>query len=244
MEFKLVWFDEFDYEGKPDPAIWDYEVGNHGFGNNELQAYTDHEANAFVKDGVLHICGQKEKDQDDLYTSAKLTTYGKKSFLYGKLEFSAKLPKGKGTWPAVWMLSNAMRQGVHWPECGEIDILEHIGRSEDQLHFSLHSKTYNHRLRNQYTSVHQIDGVTEGFHDYSMVWLEDSVEFFIDGQSMAKFEKGMEGRESDEDAWPFNQPYYLMINLALGGFWGGELDENCLPAELELKYIRFYEVVD
>lgn len=122
MVVKLVFSDEFDYEGKPDPAKWNYETGGHGWGNNELQYYTDSEENAFVKEGRLFIVGKRQKMGGNDYTSAKLVTYGKFSLKYGRIDVSAKLPKGAGSWPAIWMLSDSIQKGSKdWPLCGEID---------------------------------------------------------------------------------------------------------------------------
>lgn len=244
MDFRLVWSDEFDYEGKPDPKIWDYEIGAHGFGNNEQQAYVDHVDNAYVKNGMLHIAGMKKECDGKNFTSAKLTTYGKRNFQYGKFEFRAKMPAGKGTWPAIWMLPDGFREGMKWPECGEIDILEHIGRMQGRVHFSLHTKKYNHIKRTQYTTINQIDDVCDKFYTYAMIWKKNSIEFLMDGESVAKFERGRDGMDASEAGWPFDQPFYLMINLALGGYWGGEIDEESLPAELLIDYIRYYELVE
>lgn len=237
---KLVFNDEFDYEGKPNPTKWNYDIGGHGGGNNELQYYTDSEENAHVKDGKLFIIGKRQKMGDKEYTSAKLVTDGTFSFKYGQIDVSAKLPKGAGSWPAIWMLSQSIKE-KDWPLCGEIDIMEHVGKDENMIHVSLHSETYNHVINTQQTYSERLENVTGQFHKYSCQWNEDAITFFYDDRQVARFVKNGPGRDTTEKGWPFDQEFYLILNVAVGGNWGGEVDEQMLPFVMEVEYVRIYQ---
>lgn len=241
--YQLVWSDEFDYEGTPDPQKWNYDLGNHQWANRELQAYTNRPANVFVEDGKLTIRAIKEQDGERQYTSTRLTTYDRQSWQYGLFEFSVKLPKGRGSWPAVWMLPDSIKKGVPWPKCGEIDILEHVGRKENRLLFSLHSDRHNHTRSDteKYTVVQEVPGIVEGFHTYQMEWTPDFVEFYVDGQSLCRFNKTDDLIDQTEAAWPFDQPFYLILNIAVGGGLGGEVAEEDLPYIMQVDYVRVYQ---
>lgn len=238
---KLIFSDEFDYAGAPNPEKWVHDIGGHGFGNNESQYYTDRLKNSFVKDGKLHIVGFKEDFEENHYTSAKLTTYGKFSMKYGKVDVSAKLPKGKGSWPAIWMLPNSIMEGKDWPLCGEIDIMEHVGKDENMIHVSLHTETYNHAINTQRTHFEPLEDVTGTFHKYSCEWTPDYIKFFYDDREVARFNKN-DYEDTSETGWPFDQEFYLILNVAIGGFWGGEIDETMLPFKMEVEYVRVYEL--
>ena len=241
MAFKLLWEDRFSKDGKPDESIWNYETGGHGFGNGEAQYYTDSIKNAFVKNGILNIVAHKEKYEKNEYTSAKLTTYGKKSILFGRVEVCAKLPLGLGTWPAIWLLSDAFKAGTSWPLCGEIDLMEHVGNHPGFVHFSLHSKSYNHLNYLQPTHIVEDLKLTQGFHEYAFEWNEDELTFFIDQKHHVTFHRGDENRLTDEGGWPFHQPFYLILNLAMGGWWGGSIDNSIFPVTMQFKYVKVYE---
>jgi beta-glucanase (GH16 family) len=243
QNYHLVWSDEFDYEGAPNPDKWNYDLGNHQWANNELQAYTNRPSNVYVKDGKLVIKAIKEKDGEREYTSTRLITYGKQSFQYGLFEFRVKLPKGKGSWPAVWMLSDAIKTGTHWPKCGEIDIIEHMGRKEDLLFFSLHSERHNHTRNDtkHYTTFVDQEGVCEDFHDYVMEWTPDYFEFYVDGKSLCRYNKSDDIEDQTESSWPFDQPFYLIFNIAVGGSLGGEVVEEDLPFIMEVDHVRVYQ---
>jgi beta-glucanase (GH16 family) len=241
--YHLVWRDEFDYQGLPDASKWNYDLGNHQWANRELQAYTNRPENVYVKDGVLTVRALKERDGEREYTSARLVTYGRQSWQYGFFEIRAKLPKGKGSWPAAWMLSDAIVKGTPWPRCGEIDIMEHVGRREDRLLFSLHSDRHNHTRTDtvKYTKACNVEGVCNGFHDYQMEWTPEYIEFFVDGTSICSFHKADDPDDRTEASWPFDQPFYLIINIAVGGTMGGEVDEAALPYVLEIEHVRVYQ---
>jgi beta-glucanase (GH16 family) len=241
--YHLVWSDEFDYEGAPDPKKWNYDLGNHQWANRELQAYTNRPDNVSVRDGKLIIKAIKEKDGEREYTSTRLITYGKQSWQYGLFEFCVKLPKGKGSWPAVWMLGDSIKTGTSWPYCGEIDIIEHTGQMENQLFFSLHSEKHNHTRKDtkKYTVFQNFPEVTEGFHNYVMEWTPEYIEFYVDGKSACCFNKSDDTQDQTEAAWPFDQPFYLIFNIAVGGSLGGEVDETTLPFIMEVEHVRVYQ---
>lgn len=255
-DYKLVWEDNFDYEGSPDPSKWNFEVGNHQWPNRELQAYTDRPANVFVKNGRLAIRALKEQDGEREYTSAKINTCGKASWTYGYFEFKAKLPRGLGSWPAVWMMPEHASmseeeqaslgiapENRHWPNCGEIDIIEHIGRMENHLLFSLHCKNHNHANKNtvSYTTNAKMEvDLCADYHVYGMEWTEDYIEYYVDGVSFCRYSKADDPDQS-HDSWPFCKPFYLILNIAVGGGLGGPVDDSQLPFELSVDYVRVYQ---
>jgi beta-glucanase (GH16 family) len=232
----LVFEENFEQEGLPNENHWDYDVGGKGWGNRELQYYTKaNPNNVIIKDGKLIITAREEKVEDNTITSTRLVSRGKQHWLYGRFEIRAKLPAGQGTWPAVWMLGiDEEKEG--WPRMGEIDIIEHVGRDQDTLHFSLHTGKYNHRAKTQITHVTKYNGVSEEFHDYAMDWDEEKISFEVDGVQQCVFYK-----KDYADSWPFDKPHYLILNLAMGGGFGGQADYSCLPATLEIESIRVYQ---
>lgn len=238
MGYKLVWFDKFEVDGKPNEDKWTFETGGHGWGNDESQYYTNDIRNAFVKDNILNIVAYKEEYKDNHYTSAKLTTYNKKSIKHGRVKVSAKLPKGFGTWPAIWMLPNSIQENMPWPECGEIDIMEHIGREPEHLHFSLHSKKYNHKINTQLTHVYNKDNMYEDFNDYEVRWGSDFISMYFNGIHIKTFNKI---EEDGFEGWPFDQEFYLILNLAIGGGWGGKIDDSIFPVTLQIASVEIYE---
>lgn len=255
-EYKLVWEDHFDYEGKPDSAKWNFEVGNHQWPNRELQAYTDRPGNIYVKDSNLVIRAIKEQDGEREYTSAKINTCGKASWTYGYFEFKAKLPAGVGSWPAIWMMPEHIRmpkeeqakQGIapeymHWPNCGEIDIMEHIGRKLNYLLFSLHCKNHNHAdpTTTNYSTGIQFDGeVSTEYHIYGMEWTEDYIEYYVDGKSYCRYSKADDPDQSHA-SWPFCKPFYLIFNIAVGGGLGGDVTDADLPFEMFIDYVKVFQ---
>lgn len=237
MPSRLIWEETFSVDGRPDPSLWNIASGGTGFGNNEDQCYTDRPENVFVKDGVLHLVARKEAFGNRSYTSAKLTTAGKRSVKCGRLEVEAKLPAGKGTWPAIWLLGDDIRQ-VGWPKCGEIDLMEHVGKNPGHVHFSLHSQAYNHLKNNQPTRILHHSDLFGDFHRFAMEWDEGGFAFYLDGRHAGTMPRHP-GDTRDE--WPFDQGFYLILNLAIGGTWGGEIDDSIFPVEFQIRAIRAYE---
>ncbi len=234
-KWQLVWSDEFDKDGAPDPLKWGYDIGGHGWGNKELQYYTDRLANARVEKGRLIIEARKEDFEGNHYTSARLVTRGKHDFTYGRIEVSAKLPVGLGTWPAIWLLGSSL-PSVGWPACGEIDIMEHLGRNPGWIHASTHSKKHYFKSGNQLTSITYVPEPDRDFHLYAAEWFPDHIDFFVDQNKYLTVTNDRSGR----DAWPFDDPEYLILNVALGG-WGGEVVDADLPAHMDVDFVRIYE---
>jgi len=234
------WRDEFDYDGVPDPARWTYDVGGHGWYNNELQYYTDRPANAFVSDGILTIVAHKQKAGKRKFTSARLTTRGKADFRYGRIEVRARLPVARGSWPALWMLPSANKYG-DWPRSGEIDIMEHVGFDRGVVHQTVHTQAYHHRIGTQRAAQKRIDDLDTRFHRYRVDWTPDYIHGYIDDERVFEFPN--EGR--GVDTWPFDQDFHLIMNLAIGGDWGGAqgVDEDAFPIWLEVDYVRYWPLL-
>ncbi len=240
MNYKLLWEDQFDKDGMPNPDIWTIETGGHGFGNNEQQFYTNRSKNVFIKDGILNIVGNKEKYENCEYTSAKLTTEGIKTIQHGRIDVVAKVPSGDGTWPAIWFLGEGFRK-ANWPLCGEIDLMEHVGHNPNVIHYSLHSKTNYFHKNNQPTIVVKQKNIVNQFHEYAMDWQEDEITFYLDGKKQKTFYRS---KDATIEQWPFNQGFYLIINLALGGAWGGKIDNSIFPVTFQIKSVKIYEGSD
>jgi len=236
--WKLVWSDEFNYTGLPDSNRWNYDVGGDGWGNQELEFYTGKRLeNARVENGSLIIEARKEKWQNSNYTSARLISKGKGDWKYGRIEVRAKLPKGLGTWPAIWMLASTTP--LKWPDDGEIDIMEHVGFDPGVIHASIHCKKYNHIIHTQKTAVTQASDCMDAFHVYAVEWSKDSINIFIDNKKYFK----MANEHSDYAAWPFDQPMHLLLNVAIGGGWGGQkgIDDSIFPQKMLIDYVRVYQ---
>jgi len=234
----LVWSDEFNYKGLPDSAKWSYDVGGNGWGNKELEFYTNRRLeNARVEDGKLIIEARKEKFEGMEYTSARLLTKGKGDWKYGRIEVRARLPKGTGTWPAIWMLGSV--QPLRWPDDGEIDIMEHVGFHQGFIHGSVHCKKYNHVIHTQKTDTVYVSDCSENFHVYGLEWNADSIRVSVDDHVYFRF-----GNEhGGYSAWPFDNKMYLLLNIAVGGGWGGQkgVDERIWPQRMEIDYVRVYQ---
>ncbi len=235
---KLVWSDEFDYEGLPDTSRWNYDVGGHGFGNHEKQYYTAQDPdNAIVKGGYLIITARKENYQDNQYTSAKLTTQGKGDWQYGRVEVKAKLPSGRGTWPAIWMLPNV--EPLQWPADGEIDIMEEVGYDPNNIHGTIHTEAYNHTKDTQRGKQILIKDAQQAFHVYAIEWTPEEIAWFIDDKKYHTFANEHTGKHT----WPFDKPFYLILNIAVGGDWGGAqgIDDSIWPQSMEVDYVRVFQ---
>jgi beta-glucanase (GH16 family) len=236
--YKLVWSDEFDYTGKPDNAKWGYDIGGGGWGNQEEQYYTDRLVNAKVENGKLIITALKESYGGSQYTSARLLTRYKGDWLYGRMEIRAKLPEGIGTWAAIWMLPTDWEYGG-WPNSGEIDIMEHVGYDMGNVHGTIHTEAYNGMIGTQRGDNIIIPDVHEAFHNYSIEWTEDTIDFLADDVIYFSFPNYHTGY----DRWPFDKRFNLLMNIAIGGTWGGQqgIDDNIFPQTMEIEYVRVYQ---
>ena len=226
----LIWSEEFDIDGAPNMDNWSYDIGAGGWGNNEEQYYTDRLENAVVENGFLKINTIAESFSGSNYTSARIITKDKFDFTYGKVVVRAKLPEGAGTWPAIWMLG-ANFDLVGWPNCGEIDIMEHRGNDPNTIHGNLHYPGNSGGNANGNTTL--ISNASSGFHEYEVQWTESCVNFYVDGLEYHTF--------SNNDDVPFNQDFFLILNTAMGGTFGGAIDPNFVQSTFEVDYIRVYQ---
>ena len=239
-----VWQDEFNYSGKPDPKKWGYDIGDNGWGNNELQNYTDNQKNARVENGNLIIEAFKEQSGKLNYSSARLVSKGKGDFLYGKFEIKAKLPVGRGTWPAIWMLASENTYGNKgWPDNGEIDIMEHVGFDQNNIHGNIHTKAFNHSIGTNKGNNLLINTASTEFHIYGCIWTPDYVAISVDGKEYFRFVKE---KDYQWQQWPFDKSFHFLLNIAVGGNWGGQkgVDDSIFPQKMEVDYIRVYPLVE
>ncbi|MFD2825521.1 family 16 glycosylhydrolase [Leeuwenhoekiella polynyae] len=232
---QLVWSDEFN--GKElDLTSWNFELGDGcpnlcGWGNNERQIYT--KDNHRLEDGKLIITAKKDGDQ---YTSTRITTQGKHEFQYGRMEARAKLAIGQGIWPAFWMLGSDIKQ-VGWPASGEIDILEYVGREEDMVYTTLHVPAGHGD--SAFSKKTKFEAIEDGYHVYAAAWSPEHIEFFVDDQSVFIYSP----EDKNKAVWPFDQPFYFIINMAIGGNFGGpEVDDRIFPQEFSIDYVRVYKL--
>ncbi|MCD1654356.1 family 16 glycosylhydrolase [Treponema zuelzerae] len=233
---KIVWADEFKSGKAPDPAKWAYDAPDSGKWNQELQEYTDSRENSYVENDLLTISARK--GADGKWKSARLYTKGKADWTYGYFEVRAKLPAGKGTWPAIWMMPAKDSYG-DWPASGEIDIMEFVGFEPDRIHTSVHTTSYNHRLGTQKTRAAPVKGVTDGFHDYAVEWTPKGIFWYIDNKPFYSFMK----EDGGSTVWPFDKPFFLILNVAMGGSWGGMkgMDPALDKADMVIDYVRVYQ---
>jgi beta-glucanase (GH16 family) len=236
-DYKLVWSDEFNYTGLPDSSKWNYDIGGEGWGNNELEYYTSKRLeNARAENGNLIIEARKEEYKGMHYTSARLVTNNKAAWQYGKIEVKAKIPKGRGTWPAIWMMAENIKV---WPDDGEIDIMEHVGYNQGVIHGTVHCKKYNHVINTQKGDTIRVNDCSDAFHVYAMEWDKDSIRISVDDKTYFSFTN----EHSGYDAWPFDNKMFLLLNVAVGGNWGGSkgVDETIFPVRMEVDYVRVYQ---
>ena len=241
--WNIVWQDEFDKDSL-DLTKWSREIGGDGWGNNELQFYTDSDSNSYVENGNLilkaQVVPQGIGSSKGLryYSSARLRTYGKGDWKYGRIEVKAKVASGQGIWPAIWMLPTDWLFGG-WPSSGEIDIMEHVGYDLGVVHGSVHTEAYNHKINTQRSSARKIANVDTEFHVYSIIWDKDKISFFIDDVQYFLFENDQQGNYK---TWPFDQRFHLLINIAVGGDWPGNPDNSTnFPRKMLVDYVRVYE---
>ena len=228
----LIWSEEFNTPGAPDASKWGYNIGTNGdgWGNNELEYYTNRSSNVVVANGVLKINAIKENYSGSTYTSARLLSQNKFSFKYGKIEFKAKLPDGVGTWPALWMLGNSITT-AGWPSCGEIDVMEHRGMELNKIFGTVHHPGHSGANGDGGTTV--ISGATTGFHKYAAEWTSTSIKFSVDDQVFYTF--------SNTASLPFNDNFFIILNLAIGGNFAGPVDPALTNATMEVDYVRVYQ---
>jgi len=239
--WSLVWDEEFNYSGLPDSTKWNYDTeGNaHGWGNNEWQYYTrENSQNSWVSNGILTITALKQQMEGKAYTSARLITKEKGDWLYGRFEIRAKLPTGKGTWPAIWMLPTDWEYGG-WPASGEIDIMENVGYEPDTIVGSAHTQKYNHSIGTQKSARIACPDAYKQFHTYALEWEPEEYRLYVDNRHYFTFRNERTGSE----AWPFDKRFHLLINLAIGGDWGGiqGVDDTRFPHRFEIDYVRVYK---
>ncbi len=228
-EYTLVWKD--DFRGSTlDTDNWSHELAEPGWVNNELQRYTNE--NIEISGGNLKIIAKNENKE---YTSARLITKGKQTFTYGIVEIKAKIPEGTGTWPAIWMLGQNIDE-IGWPLCGELDIMEHVGKRPNYIHSTVHNQSgYG---ASPYGGVLQTKDPFKRFHVYGMEWTKDYVDFFLDGKLVYHYQPEIK----NENTWPFDKPFYIILNIAIGGNWGGPIvDENLFPARMTIDWVKVYQ---
>jgi beta-glucanase (GH16 family) len=237
----LVWNDEFNYTGLPDPNKWSYDTSGNtsGWGNNEAQFYTKARLkNAEVKNGCLSINAIKEEYKGSHYTSARLITKSKGDWLYGRMEIKAKLPDGRGMWPAIWMLPTDWVYG-NWPSSGEIDIMENVGFDPYVIVASAHTASYNHVQGTQKNNKMTINDCYTNFHVYALEWESNEFRVYVDNNLYFTFKNEGTGYK----VWPFDKKFHLLLNVAVGGNWGGTkgIDDSIFPRSMVVDYVRVYQ---
>lgn len=235
----LIYNEDFNYTGLPNND-WTYDCGNWGFGNDELQYYTENRLeNVNVSNGSLNITALKESYGVSNYTSAKLIS--KNSYLYGKFEIRAKLPSGKGTWPAIWMLPTNSEYG-NWPNSGEIDIMEHVGSDPGLIHGSIHTTLNNFKAGTEITSSTTVSDCTTAYHTYGLEWTPEYINISVDGSVYFTLNRNSYNYEDSYKNWPFDKEFQLILNTAIGGNWGGEVDNLIFPQTMSIDYIKIYDL--
>ena len=249
--WELLWSDEFNDE-ELDLTKWNKLNWKAGWVNNELQAYTDRDTNIFLENGHLVLQGNIEPGYSGTdyvgnnyvadYTSGRVNTDDKFSTTYGRFDIKAKLPAGKGSWPAIWMLGESI-SSIGWPQCGEIDIMEHVGYDQGLVHGSIHTQDYNHMYGTQKSGSKYVDDITDAFHVYSLEWSPFYLRYLIDNEPFFFVYNDSNG---DFGKWPFNDPHYLILNLAIGGDWGGVqgVSASAFPMKMYIDYVRVYKKSD
>jgi beta-glucanase (GH16 family) len=234
-----TWADEFNIDGAPDATKWNYDIGTGcpnlcGWGNNEAQYYTSRADNVIVTNGVLKITAKKESYQGSQYTSAKIFTKGKFDFKYGIIEIRAKLPIGAGTWPAIWTLGSNI-SSVGWPSCGEIDIMEHAGNRQGTIQSAMHTPSSNGNTVNKGSQF--LSDVSTEFHVYKVQWTSEKMVFSVDDVIHYTYNPATK----NSSTWPFDANQYLILNVAMGGSFGGPIGPNFVESTMEIDYVRVYQ---
>jgi len=236
---ELLWADEFNTDGSPDSSKWGYDLGDGcpnlcGWGNGEKQYYTSRSDNVIVEGGFLKITAKKENYEGSEYTSTRMLTQGKFDFTYGRVEVRAKLPQGGGTWPAIWMLGSNIST-VGWPACGEVDIMEHVGNNQGHVQSVMHTPssyggTVNH-------GAQDIPTVSSEFHVYVVEWTSEKMIFSVDEKVHYTYNPSTK----DSSTWPYDADQFIILNIAMGGGFGGNIDPNFTQSSMEIDYVRVYQ---
>jgi len=234
--YSLVWADEFDKAGAPDATKWGFDLGGNGWGNNELQYYTDRPQNARVEAGNLIIEAKKESFLNRSYTSARVLSKNKMAWTYGKFEIRAKLPKGIGTWPAIWLLS--ANDPLRWPDDGELDIMEEVGFDPNVIHVTVHNKLYNGANGQQKGASLKIPDAQDAFHVYGLEWNDNAITWSVDSTNYFTYNNSYGAQ-----AWPYYKDFFMILNIAIGGNWGGQqgVDNSVFPQQMLIDYVRVYQ---
>lgn len=240
QNWQLVWQDEFNYTGLPDATKWSYDTGAGGWGNNELQNYTaSRTENARVENGNLILEARRDWYGGSEYSSARMVTKNKGDWKYGRIEVKAKVPLGKGLWPAIWMLPTDWKYGG-WPASGEIDIMENFalgGIKPHQIEGNVHTKAYNHIIgTNKGAAIHNLSNIQDNYHVYAVSWYDNKIDFEVDGKLYFTF-----NNEGNWEAWPFDERFHLILNIAVGGSLGTTPDPNIFPKRMTVDYVRVYK---
>jgi beta-glucanase (GH16 family) len=235
--YKLVYFEDFLTDGPLNQADWNFQIGDK-WHNRELQCYTNDISNCYIKDSKLIIKATIHDQEHCKYRSTRINTKDKRMWQYGKFEIKAKMPKGRGSWPALWLLGHNLSEENRWPLCGEIDLMEFAGHKPNTIFGSLHSGAYNHRKGTERTTTYHLDDPSDTFHVYGIIWDAHKIAFTIDDHVYASYKKGEKDTAYE---WPFDQPFYLIINLAVGGMFGGVVHDEDLPYQLEIDWIKVYQ---
>jgi beta-glucanase (GH16 family) len=246
-----TWCEEFNYEGAVNPAKWRHQVAGGGFGNQELQYYTSRSQNAIVDGNKLIITAIKENYQSHAYTSAKIWTQGVKNWKYGKFEMRAKMPSTGGTWPAFWMMPKSINYAGYstspinngWPNSGEIDIMEYVGNNPTTLLGTIHTGKYNHTTGTQIGFSRVVAAMSTTFNTYSITWNETSISWYVNDlkYGTTTFNAGANTDVETYMAWPFDQEFYMILNLAIGGGLGGTVDPAFVSDTFEIDYVRVFQ---
>ena len=235
--YELRFAEEFDAE-QIDESVWGFELGPWPY-NKELESYT--RENAWLEDGALVIEARKEEASNRDYTSARLTTLDQFDFTYGYLEVRAATPTGRGTWSAIWLLPSDLRYGGYL-HSGEIDIMERVGYDAKLIHSTVHTYKNNAVNDSAITASARLTRRDDGFHVYSLLWLKDAIRISMDGKEVLVYPRP---EQSTQDNWPFDVPFHLILNLAVGGSWGGAkgIDDDAFPQRMRIDYVRYFSPV-
>lgn len=244
LTYVLVWGDEFDVDGQPDPENWGFDVGGGGWGNRELQFYTQGD-NVQVRDGKLILEARQEVQGRYNFTSTRLVTRNRGDWRYGRVEVRAKVPDVLGSWAAIWMLPTVNQYGS-WPSSGEIDIMEYVVQDLNIIHGTLHTSRFNHINNTQQGFSRPLPDVSDTFHTYAIEWLPDQIRFYFNDQFMWRFKPSINLTCPTSREWPFDIPFHLILNIAVGGNWGGArgVAEEGWPTQMIIDYVRVYQAIE